>query len=326
MPSNVVVEEDDSKLIVRWDAVLDEEGKPPVTGYEVGHRERPDPFDPPREDSDEWKGIQKVSSQLDSLIITGLLNGQAYLVSVRTLVDGGMSAWSSPPVLGIPVIPASGPVFPGGGGGGGTSPPPPPSTTTITILPTTLHHHNHRRVLIRPRPSTRPNTTRTVAENTAANQNIQHPVSATDDDGDRLTYRLSGTDANSFTIVASNGQLRTRSGITYNYEVKDSYEVTVEADDRNGGIATIGVTIYVGDVNEPPRAPARPQVAPASSTSLTVTWTEPTNTGPAITDYDIQYRTGSSSFIPYPHNTGTTTTITDLRGEHALRGAGAGDQ
>ena len=86
----------------------------------------------------------------------------------------------------------------------------------------------------------------------------------------------------------------------------------MEADDRNGGIATIGVTIYVGDVNEPPRAPARPQVAPASSTSLTVTWTEPTNTGPAITDYDIQYRTGSSSFIPYQHNTGTTTTITDL--------------
>ena len=84
-PSHVMVEEDDSKLIVHWDAVLDEEGKPPVTGYEVGHRERPDPFDPPRENSNEWKGIQRVSSQLDSLVITGLLNGQAYLVSVRTL-------------------------------------------------------------------------------------------------------------------------------------------------------------------------------------------------------------------------------------------------
>ena len=314
VPSNVMVEEDDSKLIVRWDAVLDEEGKPPVTGYEVGHRERPDPFDPPREDSDEWKGIQKVSSQLDSLIITGLLNGQAYLVSVRTLVDGGMSAWSSPPVLGIPVIPASGPVFPGGGGGGGTSPPPsspppsPPSPPSQPSPPSPPPGPNQA-----PTFNDGPNTTRTVAENTAPNQNIQHPVSATDDDGDRLTYRLSGTDANSFTIVASNGQLRTRSGITYNYEDKDRYEVTVEADDRNGGIATIGVTIYVGDVNEPPRAPARPQVAPASSTSLTVTWTEPTNTGPDITDYDIQYRKGSDGFLPYPHDgRGITATIPAL--------------
>ena len=313
VPSNVVVEEDDSKLIVRWDAVLDEEGKPPVTGYEVGHRERPDPFDSPREDSDEWKGIQKVSSQLDSLIITGLLNGQAYLVSVRTLVDGGMSAWSSPPVLGIPVIPASGPVFPGGGGGGGTSPPPsspPPSSPSPPSPPLPPPS---------PPPGTNqaptfndgPNTTRTVAENTAANQNIQREVSATDADGHSLTYRLSGTDANSFTIVASNGQLLTRLGITYNYEDKDSYEVTVEADDRNGGIATISVTIYVGDVNEPPRAPARPQVAPASSTSLTVTWTAPTNTGPAITDYDIRYRKGSDGFTSWPHN-GPGTTITDL--------------
>ena len=127
VPSNVVVEEGDSKLTVRWDAVPDEEGKPTVTGYEVGYRERPDPFDPPQENSNEWASIQKVSSQLDILIITGLLNGQAYLVSVRTLVDGGMSEWSSP-VLGIPVIPAAGPVFPGGGGsgGGGTPPPPPP--------------------------------------------------------------------------------------------------------------------------------------------------------------------------------------------------------
>ena len=111
---------------MRWDAVSDEEGKPSVTGYEVGYRERPDPFDAPGEDSDEWAGIQKTSNRLEtSVTITGLLNGQAYLVSVRTLVDGGMSEWSSP-VLGIPVIPAAGPVFPGGGCGGGTSQPPQP--------------------------------------------------------------------------------------------------------------------------------------------------------------------------------------------------------
>ncbi len=158
-----------------------------------------------------------------------------------------------------------------------------------------------------------PNTTRSVAENTRPNQPIQHPVSATDLNGDRLAYSLSGTDANSFTIDTNDGQLRTRSGVTYDHETKFSYSVTVEADDRNGGTATIGVTIHIADVDEPPEAPARPGVQPASSTSLTVTWTEPVNTGPGIDDYDIQYRKGTGSFLPWPHsNTGTSTTITDL--------------
>ena len=88
--------------------------------------------------------------------------------------------------------------------------------------------------------------------------------------------------------------------------------MTVEADDRNGGIAAIDVTIHVADVNEPPEAPARPRVEPASSTSLTVTWTEPVNTGPGVDGYDVQYRK-SGSFLPWPHSgSGTSTTITDL--------------
>ena len=110
VPSNVVVEEGDSKLTVRWDAVPDEEGKPSVTGYEVRHRERD------AEDSVDWAVGEPTSSRLDtSVTIMGVLNGQAYLVSVRTLVDGGGSEWPSP-VLGIPVIPAAGPIFLGGGG------------------------------------------------------------------------------------------------------------------------------------------------------------------------------------------------------------------
>ena len=158
-----------------------------------------------------------------------------------------------------------------------------------------------------------PSTSRSVAENTAGGQDIQHPISATDEDRDRLTYRLSGDDADSFTLNTSNGQLRTRSGVTYDYEDKDRYSVTVEADDRRGAAASIDVTIYVADVDEPPQAPARPRVEPASSTSLTVIWTEPANTGPDIDGYDVQYRTGSGSFLPWPHDgPGTSTTITDL--------------
>ncbi len=156
-------------------------------------------------------------------------------------------------------------------------------------------------------------TSRTVAENTAARQPIQHPVRATDPDAHRLTYNLSGPDSASFAVDTGSGQLRTLSGVTYDFEDNDRYSVDLEADDPYGGNAAIGVTIHVADVDEPPDVPDRPQVQPASSTSLTVTWTAPTNTGPDIFDYDVQYRTGSGNFDPWPHdNTGTTTTITNL--------------
>ncbi len=157
-------------------------------------------------------------------------------------------------------------------------------------------------------------TNRSVAENTPPDRSIGNPVGATDPEGRSVSYRLaSGDDAGSFAIDASNGQLRTRAGATYDYEVKNRYSVTVEADDRNGGTATIGVAIHVADVKEPPGRPSAPRVESASSTSLTVTWTEPFNTGPDIEDYDVQYRTGSGSFLPWPHDgPGTTTTIPDL--------------
>ena len=65
VPSNVGVENGDSELTVRWDAVPDEEGKPSVTGYEVGYRELPDAGDSP---SDEWAGIQNTSNLLDTSV------------------------------------------------------------------------------------------------------------------------------------------------------------------------------------------------------------------------------------------------------------------
>ena len=51
-----------------------------------------------------------------------------------------------------------------------------------------------------------------------------------------------------------------------------------------------------------------------SSTSLSVSWFAPLNTGPAISDYDVEYRQGTSgSFSGWPHSgTGTSATITGL--------------
>ena len=92
---------------------------------------------------------------------------------------------------------------------------------------------------------------RTVAENTGAGVAIGAPVAATDlDDGDTLTYTLGGTDAASFDIVSTSGQLRTKAAL--DTEAKASYTVTVSVIDDAGLDDEVTVTITVLDVNEAP--------------------------------------------------------------------------
>ena len=92
--------------------------------------------------------------------------------------------------------------------------------------------------------------TRAVAENTAAGTNIGTAIIATDVDNDTLTYRLSGADADAFSIVSTSGQLRTQA--TLDYETKSSYTVIVSVSDGNGGSDSITVTINITDVDEIP--------------------------------------------------------------------------
>ena len=98
-------------------------------------------------------------------------------------------------------------------------------------------------------------TTRTVAENTASGRNIGTAIAATDADNDTLTYSLGGTDASSFSIVSTSGQLQRRAAL--DYETKSSYAVTVSVSDDNGGSDSIEVTISVTDVNEKPSFPTQ---------------------------------------------------------------------
>ena len=96
--------------------------------------------------------------------------------------------------------------------------------------------------------------TLSIDENTAARMNIGGPVMATDEDGDRLTYTLSGMDAASFDIGGSTGQLMTKAAL--DYETKSSYSVTVMATDTYNASDSIAVTITVTDVNEAPSFPS----------------------------------------------------------------------
>ena len=96
----------------------------------------------------------------------------------------------------------------------------------------------------------------------------------------------------------------------------NQYIVVVTATSGTGArqtTATQTLTITVTDVL-PPGKLAAPTVTVASHTSVSVTWTTPTNTGPAINEYNVQYRAGTTgTFTEWPHTgTATTTTITGL--------------
>ena len=178
-------------------------------------------------------------------------------------------------------------------------------------------------VTLRLRANTAPvfadaSATREVEENSAVDTNVGAVVTATDADNDTLTYSLDGTDAASFAIDSGTGQIKTVTGVTYNFEAtQNTYAVTVKADDDNGGTATIAVTIDVTDADEKSAKPDKPVLAAVSgsSTSLTATWTKPDlNGGPDITGYDLQYRAGATgTWMDFAHSdTAVTATVTGL--------------
>ncbi len=95
---------------------------------------------------------------------------------------------------------------------------------------------------------------RSLPENSAADVDVGAAVGATDEDGDTLAYSLAGTDAASFSIDPATGQLSTKAGVTYDFETKRSYSLTVTATDTGDPAlaGTIPVTVSLTDVNEKP--------------------------------------------------------------------------
>ena len=116
-------------------------------------------------------------------------------------------------------------------------------------------------------PDTDTEVEREVAENSPAGTNVGAPLMAIDDDGDTLTYELSGANAGSFDLDRQTGQIRVKAGTTLNREVADpTYMVTVTAkdpSDQGDGADTadqsrdtINVTITLTNVPEAPEITA----------------------------------------------------------------------
>ncbi|MCY3680474.1 MAG: fibronectin type III domain-containing protein [Gemmatimonadetes bacterium] len=161
-------------------------------------------------------------------------------------------------------------------------------------------------------------STFSVLENTKIVSTI---IAKDDDRQDDITgYAISGgTNQNLFEIINQN-QLFFKTAPDFERPAADdnTYTVVVQTTSGTGNrtqTAEQAITITVIDVKEAPGRPAAPTISDPTLNTLTVSWMAPTNTGPDISDYDVQYRQiGHSDFISYPH-TGTTqtTTITGLK-------------
>ncbi len=134
--------------------------------------------------------------------------------------------------------------------------------------------------------------TRSVAENTGANQNVAAGIpAAMDADGDSLTYTMEGADAASFTFDASARRIKTKTGVSYDHEAKSSYAVTIRVSD-GAASGTVAVTIDVTDVNEPPEISGQESLSftENQATELvltTYTATDPEDPNASITRWSL---------------------------------------
>ena len=169
-------------------------------------------------------------------------------------------------------------------------------------------------------PNTDPEITSPSSFDVPENQSVARRLAARDTDpGDEVTgwEIVGGADRSEFSIASDTGELSFRDPPDFEAPGDNQYLVTVEV--KSGAAAREleaeqTFTIRVTDEREPPDVPEVPTFSGETADSLTVSWNEPENTGPAITDYDVQYREkGTGRFIDGDQQgPGRTLTLEDL--------------
>ena len=162
-----------------------------------------------------------------------------------------------------------------------------------------------------------------VSENSTG---VIYTASATDADGDDITYSVSGgTDRGQFKIDTSSGQLRFQSAPDYEVPEdgnKDNiYQAKIKASDGSAS-ATMTLSVTVTNADDDTTAPSEPQLislASADASSMDVDWfgSSDDQTGSALIEYQIHAATTSgftptSSSLQSSVNNTTSTTITAL--------------
>ena len=181
-------------------------------------------------------------------------------------------------------------------------------------------------------PNTAPEISSPSSFDVPENQSVARRLAARDTDpGDEVTgwAVVGGADRFQFSIAPDTGELSFREAPDYespadaasadplNEAGDNAYVVRVEVT-SGAGARELTVektfTIRVTDEREPPEVPEAPAISGETADSLEVSWSEPDNTGPPITGYDVQYREeGRGRFTDAQHEgPGLTLTLTDL--------------
>ena len=182
-------------------------------------------------------------------------------------------------------------------------------------------------------PNTAPQITSPESFDVRENQAMVRRLAAGDTDpGDEVTgwSIVGGADRFQFSIASDTGVLSFRTAPDYE-DPRDTdssdpvsgagdneYVVTVEARSGTGARQLEmeqTIAVRVTDEREPPGVPEAPTLSGETADSLQVSWSEPDNTGPAITDYDVQYREkGTERFTDAGHEgPGLSLTLSDLK-------------
>ena len=169
-------------------------------------------------------------------------------------------------------------------------------------------------------PNTAPEITSPSSFDVPENQMVARRLAARDTDpGDEVTgwEIVGGADQGQFAITSDTGELSFREAPDFEAPGDNEYVVTVEVRSGAGAReleAEQSFTVRVTDEQEAPEVPEAPVFSGETADSLTVSWSEPDNTGPAINDYDVQYREkGTGRFGPAQHQgPGRTVTLSDL--------------
>ena len=156
-------------------------------------------------------------------------------------------------------------------------------------------------------PNTAPEITSPGSFDVPENQTLVRRLVARDTDpGDEVTSWeiVGGADRGRFSVASDTGELSFReapadvaSGDPTSGTGDNEYVVAVRVRSGTGAReleAEQTFTLRVTDEREPPGIPEAPTFSGETAESMTVNWSEPENTGPPITDYDVQYREGGS--------------------------------
>ena len=169
-------------------------------------------------------------------------------------------------------------------------------------------------------PNTAPEITSPGSFDVPENQLVARRLAARDTDaGDEVTgwAIVGGADRFQFSIAPDTGELSFRDPPDYEAPGDNQYAVRVEVRSGTGArelTAEQTFTISVTDEREPPEVPEAPTFSGETADSLRVSWREPENTGPPITDYDVQVREeDTGGFTGALHEgPGRTLTLSDL--------------